>query len=154
MRKYIFCGIVTFVSLGLIYANISGKKQDQIHLSEAQQYAKATEYINNNEFEQAQLLLVPLVEENPEQYEVVYMLGLTYSVSKDYMKAAPLLGKALALRPALYTDPQFTFRMGEVLFHLGYYDKAKEYFNQCRQLADSEQYYQAMAQLLALMENQ
>lgn len=127
--KYIFYGIVLFVCLGLIYTNVAGKKQDAVLKQDYIQYQTALKLHQNNQFEEAINGFEKLIANYPDEYILYYNLGEDYSALRDFEKAADNYQKALNIRPALYQDPNFVFKMGESLYHIKQFDLAKTYLS-------------------------
>lgn len=127
--KYIFFGIILFIFIGIIYTNVSGKKQDEVYKQDFMKYQEALQQIQSNEVVQAVAVLEDLVVKYPDEYTLYYRLGLAYSSQKNFEKAAIHFQKAIDIRPALLEDPMFSYKMGESLYNIKQLDLAKAYLS-------------------------
>lgn len=125
--KMIFGGIILFVLIGLIFTNITGKKQDQHFKGDFQVYEEAIRIIESEDTDSGIQTLEGLVLKYPNEYVLWYQLGLAYSANSEYQKASLNYQKALNIRPSLLQDTQFTFKMGEALYHIGELEISKTY---------------------------
>ncbi|HHY71910.1 MAG TPA: tetratricopeptide repeat protein [Bacillus bacterium] len=125
----IFYGTVILVIIGLVYTNIAGNKQDKTFKADSEQYEQALQMIQSEAVATGIEMLNELTAKYPEEYALYYQLGLAYSATTDYQKAALNFQKAIDSRPALLQDTQFTFRMGEALFHIGELETSQKYLS-------------------------
>lgn len=127
--KYIFFGIILFIFIGIIYTNVSGKKQDEVYKQDFMQYQEALQQMQSNELAQATAALEDLVVKYPDEYTLYYQLGLAYSAQNNFEKAAIHFQKAINIRPALLEDPMFAYKMGESLYNIKQLELAKAYLS-------------------------
>lgn len=125
--QYIFLSVFLFITIGLGYTSFIGKKQDVIYKQDFLQFQQAVQSIETNEQDKGIEALEELVKKYPNEYFIYYQLGMAYSAKTDFQKAAINYQKALNIRPALLEDQQFTFKMGEALFHIGEMELAQTY---------------------------
>lgn len=80
-----------------------------------------------SEFDAAESYLLKAVDNNPNQLEAHYYLGLIYKGKRDYETAIRMLDNAK--RDSRFLD-KCLFQLGEIYFENGLYDKAVEVLDQ------------------------
>lgn len=90
-------------------------------------YRRAREAFDNNQYEEAEPLLLTLLEGNPRGYADVFnKLGLICHHRGDYHQAASYFSKALSLNPK-YTEA--SLNLAVTFNEMGEYEKASEVFS-------------------------
>ncbi len=85
----------------------------------------AADLVLKNRFNEARRVLTKLLELNPNDVELMSLLGNVYGIEGNLMKAEEWLGKALLLNP---NYPRALYYMGEVYHEKEEYEKAIEIF--------------------------
>ncbi|MFC1850453.1 tetratricopeptide repeat protein [candidate division CSSED10-310 bacterium] len=98
----------------------------------------ATSYYDQQNYEQAEILLIPLVKWYPKGYEPLYALGLVEIALKKYDQAEKLLEQALIKAPH---DERIITALGSIYAQRKQYDTAIEFYR--RALAEFPGYYPA-----------
>ncbi len=85
----------------------------------------AADLVLKNRFNEARRVLTKLLELNPNDVELMSLLGNVYGIEGNLMKAEEWLGKALLLNP---NYPRALYYMGDVYHEKEEFEKAIEMF--------------------------
>ena len=114
-----FCALVlmcSFFVVSFLSTPVSaGQPEAEILL------ARATLAYDNEEYEQAELLLLEAIDQDPENSRVLYYLGLVHLAQKQPAQAVPYLGKGVSLRPS---NLFLRYQLGLAYFALPDYEQA------------------------------
>lgn len=156
-RKYILLGVVIFVIIGILIANILEKKQNAAFETEDFMYQQVLEMYRSENFEGAKLLISDLVTEHSDSEIVNYLAGLIDASKNEYNSAAVYMQKALDINPYKVEEPMFMLQFGEILFKAERIEDAKLVLNRCKDAnwePDDYPDYQAQIQdMLTQIEN-
>lgn len=129
-RKIVFFLILVMITVSLIIVNNVSNKQDKAFSEDNAQYRHALQLLSEGKADEAAQFLTSLVEEYPDNPELVWKYATLLSQKKDYEKAQTLFHKAQDKNLFLIRDPLFLAQYGEVLYRNGDYQKAKVYLQE------------------------
>lgn len=156
-RKYILLGIIAFIFVGIIAANILANKQDATFETEEFIYQQAVQQYQSGNYAEAQKLIADLVVEKADSEQVNYLAGLIAASVGEYPSAAVYMQKALDINPHNVEAPMFMLQFGEVLFSAKRFDDAKIVLERCKEWnwmpEDYPQYQEQVQEMLTEIEN-
>lgn len=157
-RKYILLGMIGFIIVGLITANVMAKKQDQEFIKNELLYDQVQQMYNSGNYEEALVYINELLKTQPNSEAVNHMGGLISAINKEYSKAAILLQKTLDINPYKVEDPIFMLQLGEVFYQAERYEDAKVVLNLCKEMGwepeELPKYQEKVSELLTSIQNQ
>lgn len=157
VRKYILSGMVAFIVVGLIVANVMASKQDQKFATNEALYSQAIQLQTTGNIEGAQEAISQLVKNTPDSELANYMAGLVAAQKEDMKQAAVYMQKTLAINPHKVEDPMFMLQLGEVFVNAKKYDEAKTVLLRCQESGWAPEefptYQEQVTSLLAQTEN-
>ncbi|MDQ0244817.1 Tfp pilus assembly protein PilF [Bacillus fengqiuensis] len=146
--NYLFYSLIVFILLGVSYAYIQGKKQNEVFKADYQEYQIALKLIDQGGNSQSISILEKQAEKYPDRYNILHKLGLSYAQAGDWGKAVHYYQRAIDQRPFLQMDPVFTMQFAEILFFNNEYVKARAYLEKSKQLPGSERFGPRIEELL------
>ncbi|KOS66601.1 hypothetical protein AEA09_17845 [Lysinibacillus contaminans] len=157
IRKYILSGVVAFVVVGLIVANVMASKQDQEFATNEALYSQAVQLQTDGNYEGAWEAISQVLKAEPSS-EIANYLAAIISVNKgDAKQAAIYMQKTLDINPYKAEDAMFMIQLGEVFVAAERYEDAKTVLLRCQEsawtLEEMPNYQEHVASLLAQIEN-
>lgn len=156
-RKYILSGIVAFIVVGLIVANVMASKQDERFATNEALYKQAIQLQSNGDIEGALEAITQVLENTPNAEMANYLAGLITVQQGDMQQAAIFMQKALDINPHKVEDPMFMLQLGEVFVAAKKYDEAKTVLLRCQESKWAPEefptYQENVTSLLAKIEN-
>ncbi|MBM7609061.1 putative Zn-dependent protease [Lysinibacillus composti] len=150
-------GIVAFIVLGVIVANVMASKQDKQFSMEDTLYKQATELHSQGNNTEAATYIKELLKLQSESEAVNYLGAVIAASNNEMQQAATLLQKTLDINPYKVEDPMFMLQFGETLYHIERYDDAKIVLTRCQEAGWAPEsfptYQERVAELLSLIEN-
>lgn len=156
-RKYILSGMVAFIVVGLIVANVMASKQDQKFATNEALYNQAIQLQVAGNIEGAEEAISQLLKNTPSSEQANYLAGLVAAQKDDMKQAAISMQKALAINPHKVEDPMFMLQLGEVFVNAKKYDEAKIVLLRCQESGWAPEefptYQEQVTSLLTQIEN-
>ncbi|MGE7986528.1 tetratricopeptide repeat protein [Lysinibacillus fusiformis] len=150
-------GIVAFIVIGLVVANVLANKQDEDFMMSDTLYDHAVQLQASGDLEGAEAAILEVLKNQPNSEIANYLAGLTAAQNDDFKKASIHMQKVLAINPYKVEDPRFMVQLGEVFLGAEKYDEAKVVLLRCQEsqwtLEDLPNYQEHVAELLAQIEN-
>jgi predicted Zn-dependent protease len=156
-RKYILLGLVFFIVVGLIFAKVMAKKQDEQFLTNELLFEQAQQLYAEGDYESATKYINEVLKKQPNSEIVNYTAGLISVLNEDYKKAAILLQKTIEINPHRVEDPIFMLQLGETFYHAERMDDAKIVLKHCQDAGwapdKMPSYQERVTELLNSIEN-
>ena len=157
IRKYIFSGIVAFVVVGLIVANVMASKQDQEFATNEALYNQAVQLQTDGNYDGAWEAISMVLKEEPKS-EVANYLAAIISVNKgDAKQSSIYMQRTLDINPHKVEDAMFMIQLGEIFVSAERYEDAKIVLQRCQEWGwapeELPNYQEIVASLLAQIEN-
>ncbi|GLC87893.1 tetratricopeptide repeat protein [Lysinibacillus piscis] len=157
IRKYILSGVVTFVVIGLIVANVLASKQDEEFLMNETLYNQAIQLQSTGDLPGAKTMISEVLKKQPNSEVANYAAALTMAQTGDMKQAAIHMQKVLDMNPYKVEDARFMMQFGEILVGAERYEDAKIVLLRCQEaqwtLEDVPNYQEQVAAMLAQIEN-
>ena len=83
-------------------------------------------FFNNGQVDKAEKLSLKILKKEPNNLEILHLLGLIFYKKKNYLKSIQIFNKIIKLNQ---NDAQVFYNRGNVLFELKNFDKALESYN-------------------------
>lgn len=156
-RRYILCGIVAFIVIGLFVANVMASKQDKEFATNEMLYSQAIQLQSTGNIDGALEAITQVVKNTPKSEIANYMAGLITAQKGDMPQAAIFLQKTLDINPHKVEDPMFMLQLGEVFVTAKKYEEAKMVLLRCQESGWAPEefptYQENVTSLLAQIEN-
>ena len=156
-KKYILSGIIAFIVVGLIVANVLAGKQDEEFMMSESLYNQAVQLQANGDLDSAELMISEVLKKHPQSEVANYVAGLITAQNGDLKKAAIYMQKVLVINPHKVEDPRFMIQLGEIFVGAEKYEEAKIVLLRCQEsqwtLEDFPNYQEHISTLLAQIEN-
>lgn len=156
-KKYILSGIVAFIVVGLIVANVLAGKQDEEFMMSESLYNQALEFQGNGDLDSAELMISEVLKKHPHSEVANYVAGLITAQNGNLNKAAIYMQKVLDINPNKVEDPRFMIQLGEIFVGAEKYEEAKIVLLRCQEsqwtLDGFPNYQEQISTLLAQIEN-
>ncbi|MGE7943734.1 tetratricopeptide repeat protein [Lysinibacillus xylanilyticus] len=157
IRKYILSGIVAFVVIGLIVANVMASKQDEDFSSNDILYSQAFQMQAEGNYEEAWIAISEVIKAAPNSEVVNYLAGIIAANKGDVKQAAIYMQKILDINPYKVEDAIFMIQLGEIFVAAEKYEEAKIVLLHCQESGwapeEIPNYQDHVAALLAQIEN-
>lgn len=157
IRKYILSGVVAFVVIGLIVANVMASKQDDKFLMTETLYNQAIQLQSTGDLEGSEAMIAEVLKKQPNAEIANYVAALTMAQNGDMKQAAIHMQKTLDLNPYKVEDPTFMIQLGEVFVGAERFEDAKTVLLRCQEAGwapeEIPNYQEHVASLLAQIEN-
>jgi len=157
VRKYILSGIVAFVVIGLIVANVLASKQDGDFSSNDILYSQAMQLQADGNYEDAWGAISKVLKTKQNSEIVNYLAGIIAVNRGDVKQAANYMQKTLDINPYKVEDATFMIQLGEILAAAAMYEEAKIVLLRCQESGwapeEIPNYQDHVAALLAQIEN-
>lgn len=157
VRKYILSGMVVFVVIGLIVANVMASKQDNEFTTNEILYNQAMQLQTEGNYEGAWEAISEVLKAEPNS-EIANYLAAIISINKgDAKQAAIYMQKTLDVNPYKAEDAMFMIQLGEILVVAERYEDAKIVLQRCQEWdwapEEMPNYQEHVTTLLAQVEN-
>ncbi|QDQ01306.1 hypothetical protein FOH38_13020 [Lysinibacillus fusiformis] len=157
IRKYILSGLVAFVVIGLIVANVMASKQnDEFKINETL-YSQAIQLQSTGDLAGSTDAIKKVLKKEPNSEMANYAAGLISAQNGDMKQAAIYMQKTLDINPHKVEDPAFMIQLGEIFVGAERFEDAKIVLLRCQESAwapeDIPDYQEHVATLLAQIEN-
>ncbi|QFF97980.1 hypothetical protein PB01_03635 [Psychrobacillus glaciei] len=149
--RYIVCAIVAVLLIGLGYASFASKKQDEQFLADQATYNQSLQYLQEEDFGQAILLLQQVEINNSNNAIVKYYLGLAHANTGEWSKATMEFQTVLDLNPYKVKDGVFMIQFANILVDAKKLDQAKVVLEHCQTLPNPGQMPDYQEQINALL---
>lgn len=126
-RNRIFFVFLTVTILFVIFTLTAAAEQDEVLLSDYNQYLKANQLINLDRYTEAKSIMDNLVKKYGDSYQILWMYGLCLSAEGKLAEAAEFMQRAGEIRPALLMNQSYLVQYGEILYQIGDYSRAERY---------------------------
>lgn len=157
MRKYILSGLVAFVVIGLIVANVMASKQDDKFKINEALYTQAIQLQSTGDMAGSADAIKNVLKKEPNSEMANYAAALIFAQNGDMKQSAILMQKTLDLNPYKVEDPTFMIQLGEIFVGAERFEDAKTVLLHCQESAwapeDIPNYQEQVATLLAHIEN-
>lgn len=157
VRKYILSGIVAFVVIGLIVANVLASKQDEDFSSNDILYSQAIQLQADGNYEDAWEAISKVLQTEPNSEIANYLAGIIAVNKGDVKQAAIYMQKTLDINPYKVEDATFMIQLGEIFVAAEKYEEAKIVLLRCQESGwapeEIPNYQDHVATLLAQIEN-
>ncbi|MDD1505883.1 hypothetical protein PVA17_24525 [Lysinibacillus sp. CNPSo 3705] len=157
VRKYILSGVVVFVVIGLIGANIMASKQDKIFEKNENLYNQALQLQTDGNYEDAWEPISKVLKAEPNSEIANYLAGIIAVNKGDVKQGAIYMQKTLDLNPYKAEDPVFMIQLGEIFVVTKRFEDAKIVLQRCQESGwvpeEIPNYQEHVATLLAQIEN-
>ena len=157
VRKYILSGMVAFIVVGLIVANVMASKQDEKFMMNESLYSHAIQLQSSGDLEGASVAIAEVLKQQPNSEVANYLAGLIAAQNNDNKQAAVYLQKTLDINPHKVEDPMFMIQLGEIFVATEKYEEAKMVLLRCQEWGWAPEqlpnYQEIVASLLAQIEN-
>ena len=157
IRKYILSGLVAFVVIGLIVANVMASKQDDKFKINEALYTQAIQLQSTGDMTGSADAIKNVLKKEPNSEMVNYAAALIFAQNGDMKQSAIHMQKTLDLNPYKVEDPRFMIQLGEIFVGAEKYEEAKIVLLRCQEsqwtLEDIPTYQEHVAALLAQIEN-
>ena len=139
-RRYIVGGLTLLVVVGLIVANVMGKKQDTAFQADEAQFYQGAAELQEGQYAEA-LVTLEGVEKRHRSSEVMnYAIGLAAINTGDAEKAALHYQRALDINPYKVEDAMFMLQYAEVLIFAEKKDEAGQVLEHCATFVTPEEF--------------
>lgn len=148
--NYIFYGIIIVTLILCLYVEIDGDRREQVLIKQYNDYLLARELITKMQYEEASVILSHLLQEDiyKESYPIVLSYGLAQGGLGNYADAYKYFIKAQEIRPMAILDYIYNVQVGEALYQLEEYEKAKEYLLRSQLITAEGQFAEAVNYML------
>ncbi|WP_374963863.1 tetratricopeptide repeat protein [Lysinibacillus sp. RS5] len=157
VRKYILSGIVAFIVVGLIVANVMASKQDEKFAANEALYNQAVQLQSEGNFEDAWEAISKVLKEEPNSEIANYLAAIIAANNNDLKQATIHMQKTLDINPHKVEDPMFMIQLGELFVAVERYEDAKTVLLRCQgggwAPEEIPNYQEHVATLLAQIEN-
>jgi len=157
IRKYILSGMVAFVVIGLIVANVMADKQDEEFKNTETLYGQAIQLQSTGDLAGAEDAIKRVLKKEPKSEIANYTAALLSAQNGNMKQAAILMQKTLDLNPYKVEDPTFMIQLGEVFIGAERFEDAKTVLLRCQESGWASEnipnYQEHVATLLAQIEN-
>ncbi|MGE7950644.1 tetratricopeptide repeat protein [Lysinibacillus xylanilyticus] len=157
VRKYILSGVVAFVVIGLIVANVMASKQDKTFETNENLYNQAFQLQTEGNYEDAWEAISEVLKAEPNSEIVNYLAAIIAANKGDLKQAAIYMQKTLDINPHKVEDPMFMIQLGELFVAVEKYEDAKTVLLRCQEWGwtteEMPNYQEHVATLLAQIEN-
>ncbi|UPW83701.1 M48 family metallopeptidase [Lysinibacillus sp. Ag94] len=157
VRKYILSGIVAFILVGLIVANVMASKQDEKFAAKEALYNQAAQLQAEGKFEDAWEAISKVLKGEPNSEIANYLAAIIAANKGDLKQATIYMQKTLDINPHKVEDPMFMIQLGELFVAVERYDDAKTVLLRCQEWGwapeEMPNYQEHVATLLAQSEN-
>lgn len=157
IRKYILSGVVAFVVIGLIVANVMASKQDSKFQEKDILYNQAIQLQSTGDLAGAAESIKQVLSKEPNSEVANYVAALIAIQNADMKQAAIKMQKTLDLNPYKVEDPIFMIQLAEVFVGTERFEDAKTVLIRCEESGwapeDIPNYQEHVATLLAQIEN-
>lgn len=133
VRKYILLGIIGFIVIGLILANILANKQDEKFAKNEALYNEAIQLQSSGNLVGAMDALSMVLRKTPNSEIANYLAGITAAQKGDMKQAAIYMQKTLDINPYKVEDAMFMIRLGEIFLNAEKYEEAKIVLLHCQE---------------------
>ena len=157
IRKYILSGVVAFIVVGLIVANVMASKQDEKFAANEALYNQAVQLQSEGNFEDAWEAISKVLKEEPNSEIANYLAAIIAANKNDLKQATTYMQKTLDINPHRVEDPMFMIQLGELFVAVERYEDAKTVLLRCQDGGwtpeEIPSYQEHVASLLAQIEN-
>lgn len=157
IRKYILSGLVAFVVIGLIVANVMASKQDDKFKINEALYTQAIQLQSTGDIAGSADAIKKVLKKEPNSEMANYAAALIFAQNGDMKQSAIHMQKTLDLNPYKVEDPTFMIQLGEIFAGAERFEDAKTVLLRCQESAwapeDIPNYQEQVATLLAHIEN-
>lgn len=157
IRKYILSGVVAFIVVGLIVANVMASKQDEGFATSEALYNQAIQLQSSGNIEEAYQSISQVLKNKPNSEVANYMAGIIAAQKGDMTQAAIYMQKTLDINSHKVEDPMFMIQLGEIFVGAEKYKEAKTVLLRCQEWGwapeELPDYQTLVTSLLAQIEN-
>lgn len=157
IRKYILSGVVAFVVIGLIVANVMANKQDSEFQEKDTLYNQAIQLQSTGDLAGSEDSIKKVLSREPNSENANYVAALITAQNGDMKKAAIYMQKTLDLNPYKVENPTFMIQLAEIFVGAERLEDAKTVLLRCQESSwapeDIPNYQEHVATLLAQIEN-
>lgn len=157
VRKYILSGIVAFIVVGLIVANVMASKQDEKFAANEALYNQAVQLQSEGNFEDAWEAISKVLKEEPNSEIANYLAAIIAANNNDLKQATIHMQKTLDINPHKVEDSMFMIQLAELFVAVERYEDAKPVLLRCQEWGwapeEMPNYQEHVAELLAQIEN-
>ncbi|MFJ7952320.1 tetratricopeptide repeat protein [Lysinibacillus sp. NPDC096418] len=157
IRKYILSGMVAFIVIGLIVANVMASKQDERFAANEALYNHAIQLQSSGNIEEAYESISQVLKNKPDSEVANYMAGIIAAQKGNMPQATIYMQKTLDINPHKVEDPMFMIQLGEIFVAAEKYEEAKIVLLRCQEWGwapeELPDYQAQVSSLLAQIEN-
>lgn len=154
VRNYIFLVLSVITILSLFIAKSIANQRNIPLIRDYIVYQQALDLVDQNSFDKAEPLLNDLIKKYPDSH----MLLLSYSrcLIQDgkLTEATEYLQKSREINPLLTYNTDYLVQYGTLLFKLGDYSKADQYFDQSKKMLNNPEKINELSQYIALLKKE